>query len=143
MGGGSGMQCFTNRVIDDEDRKPPIGWRDWLKDPTMHFMMQVNEKWLQQRRKILEYERPNWEKPPLEEDGTAATDDILLILEAALVVNAKSGGFGIAEEDLPSIRGLEDIKLPLGEPPEDSNVRRMRLPGKGTASQWTYALKAE
>merc|ERR1712228_182584 len=106
-------------------------------------MYQVNDRWLQQRRKILEFERPSWEKPPEEQEGTLATDDILLILEAALVVNAKAGGFGIAEEDLHNIPGLEDIKLPIGDPPEDSNVRRMRLPGRGTGSQWTYALKAE
>merc|ERR1712187_421286 len=78
-----------------------------------------------------------------ETGDTPATEDILLILEAALVVNAKTGGFGIAEEDLRKCNGLEDLRLPLGEPPEESNVRRMRLPGKGYGSQWTYALKAE
>jgi len=47
------------------------------------------------------------------------------------------------EEDLLKVPGLENIKLPLACPPEDSNIQRARLPGRGSFSQWTYCLKGK
>jgi len=140
---GIAASCSGTRVVEDENKKLPKGWKNWLQDPTMDMLMIVNHRWLEARRKILKFTRPTWEKPPVEPEGAPATSNVLLVLEAALVLNAKSGGYGIQEEDLPNIPGLQDIKLPLADPPEDSNVQRMRLPGRGTLSQWTYILKGK
>jgi len=139
--GFTGKKCEGTKTWDFDTQPVPAGWHNWLEDPTMHLLMIVNEKWLQARRKILEFERPAWEKPPVELDGQEATDDILLVLEAALVLDAKNGGHGISEMDFKKFPGLEDVRMPLGEPPELSNVRRVRLPGSGAASQWTWTLK--
>jgi len=132
------------RIVDEDKASDlPKGWKNWSSDPTMHFLMLVNPRWLDARRKVLKQARPAWEKPPTEIEGSAATEDVLLVLESALIINAKQGHFGIDELDLPSIPGLEDIRLPLAAPPEDSAIIRVRLPGRGTNSQWTYTLKGK
>lgn len=129
----------------DPDKKFKVGkgfyW--WLRDPTLHLLMVVNHRWLEARRQILSNARPSWEKPPMEADGTVATDDIVKTLEAALVLNLKQGGCGIKEEDLLQVPGLGNIKLPLGAPPEESNVNRTRLPGSGFGSRWMFTLKGK
>lgn len=142
--GNQGQVCSGVRSNDDDvAAKLPKGWTDWSKDPTMHLLMLINRKWLEARKKVLKMYLPSWQKPPPETDGSAATPERLLVLEAALVLNAKSGKFGIREEDLHSVPGLENIDLPLGEPPEDSNVRRVRLPGSGSYSRWMYTLNGK
>mmetsp|Transcript_4922 Transcript_4922/g.11150 ORF Transcript_4922/g.11150 Transcript_4922/m.11150 type:complete len:934 (-) Transcript_4922:85-2886(-) len=140
--GALGKECNGARIVD-EDIKLPKGWMNFAGDPTMHFLLTINPRWLEARRKVLKFTRPTWEKPPLEHDGSQCTDDFLLVLQAALVLNAKSGGNGIHESDLPSVPGLQDIKLPLGMPPEESSIARVRLPGSGTGSQWMYVLKGK
>uniref|UniRef100_A0A7S4V5M9 WW domain-containing protein n=1 Tax=Alexandrium monilatum TaxID=311494 RepID=A0A7S4V5M9_9DINO len=135
-----GKDCPGSRIVE-EDIELPRGWLNFLADPTIHFLMMINPKYLDARRKVLKFSRPSWEKPPIEAEGTACTEDILRVLEAALVLDAKAGGSGISEEDLPKVPGLENIKLPLACPPEDSPLHRVRLPGRGTLSQWTYMLK--
>jgi len=137
-----GKECQGSRVVD-EDTKLPRGWMNFGGEPTFHFLMLVNPRWLEARRKVLKYSRPSWEKPPEEAEGTPCTEDILVVLEAALVLNAKSGGNGLNEEDLASVPGLQDVKMPLAQPPEESPVTRVRLPGRGTLAQWTYVLKGK
>lgn len=147
---GSALQCMGTAAMDcpgtrvnDANKLLPKGWKNWLEDPTMNMLMVVSPRWLEARRKILKFSRPAWEKPHIEREGSPATSNVLLVLEAALVLNGKSGRCGIPEEELPNVPGLQDIKLPLAEPSEDSNVQRMRLPGRGTLSQWTYSLKGK
>uniref|UniRef100_A0A7S1Q9C9 WW domain-containing protein n=1 Tax=Alexandrium catenella TaxID=2925 RepID=A0A7S1Q9C9_ALECA len=137
-----GKDCDGSRICE-EDMQLPRGWMDYGADPTVHFLMIINPKYLDARRKVLKFARPSWEKPPVEPEGSPCTEDILQVLEAALVLNAKAGGNGIAEEDLPAVPGLENIKLPLACPPEDSVIQRCRLPGRGTCAQWTYVLKGK
>jgi len=126
----------------------PKGWSNWISDPTLHFLMKVNPKWLDARRYVLGGHldttcRKGKLPSSREADGSAASEDVLLGLEAKLVSDAKSGVYAIREEDLPGIPGLESVRLPLSFLPEDSSVKRMRLPGQGLGSQWTYALKAK
>eukprot|EP00928_Gymnodinium_smaydae_P070600 TRINITY_DN54407_c0_g1_i1.p1 TRINITY_DN54407_c0_g1~~TRINITY_DN54407_c0_g1_i1.p1 ORF type:complete len:936 (-),score=186.79 TRINITY_DN54407_c0_g1_i1:29-2836(-) len=141
-GGALGRWCGQSRIVD-EDFKLLDGWCDFLSDPTFHLLMIVNPLWLQARRDILRTERPNWERPRPEPEGTRCTEDILLALQAALVLDVRKGGFGISEENLKLVPGLENIRLPLGQPPADSVVFRTRLPGKGEGSQWKYCLKGK
>jgi len=140
--GALGKDCPGQRIVEADGVDLPSGWMNWVSDPTIHFLAQVNPKWLEARRKILKYTRPSWEKPPEEPEGSIVTDDIILTLEAALVLNAKAGGQGIKEEDLPAVPGLADIVLPLSEPPEHCRFQRNRLPGSGTLSTWIYTLKS-
>jgi len=157
-GGMPGQQPCPHgkKVFDDEEPeienpenpegkkiKVTKGFRWWLKDPTMHLLMVVNHKWLDARRQVLKNARPSWEKPPMEADGTLATDEIMKTLEAALVLNLKQGGCGIYGADILQVPGLSDIKLPLGQPPEDCNVNRTRLPGTGFGAQWMFTLKGK
>lgn len=142
--GNQGIKCEGVRLNDDEmQKKLPKGWTDWASDPTMHLLLLINKKWLDARRKVLKMFLPSWQKPPPEEEGSEATPERLLVLEAALVLNAKAGKWGIREEDLLSVPGLENIQLPLADPGEDSNVRRIRLPGSGSFSRWVYTLNAK
>lgn len=134
------QECEGTRICE-EDTQLPRGWMNFGGDPTVHFLFVINPKYHEARRRVLKFSRPSWEKPPAEVDGSQCTEDILQVLEAALVLDAKAGGNGIAEEDLAKVPGLENIKLPLACPPEDSNTHRVRLPGRGTMSQWTYCLK--
>eukprot|EP00747_Dinoflagellata_sp_TGD_P061167 gnl/TRDRNA2_/TRDRNA2_152394_c1_seq2.p1 gnl/TRDRNA2_/TRDRNA2_152394_c1~~gnl/TRDRNA2_/TRDRNA2_152394_c1_seq2.p1 ORF type:complete len:783 (+),score=164.24 gnl/TRDRNA2_/TRDRNA2_152394_c1_seq2:233-2350(+) len=140
---GIRSQCPGTRVAEDPKMKLPKGWKNWCADPTMHFNMIINSHWLQARRVVLKSARPAWERAPLERDGSACTADVLLFLEPALVINAQAGGFGIPEDELHEVKGLEKLKLPLGAPPEDCNVQRTRLPGHGTFSRWMYCLKGK
>lgn len=139
--GAAGITKCSGRRIVPEDHVFPLGWKDWLQDPTIHMLMIVNKLWLEARTKILKEDRPSWEKTRSEPEGTKPTPDILLVLEAALTLDAKEGGQGIAEGDLHSIAGLRGIKLPLGDPPPESAVRRVRLPGTGEGAQWNYTLR--
>eukprot|EP00927_Polykrikos_kofoidii_P066812 TRINITY_DN62372_c0_g1_i1.p1 TRINITY_DN62372_c0_g1~~TRINITY_DN62372_c0_g1_i1.p1 ORF type:complete len:942 (+),score=175.77 TRINITY_DN62372_c0_g1_i1:89-2914(+) len=139
--GGAGIRCPGRRLVMDPESMPD-GWVDWLADPTLHLLSIVNERWLRARKLVIEKDRRFDTHARTEPEGTPATEDVLLALEAALVLDAKKGGHGISELDLHAIPGLEDIKLPLGEPPETSAVRRCRLPGRGAHSQWTFTLKA-
>jgi len=140
FGIGPGKECPGTRTVD-EDRTLPKGWLNYGADPTIHLLFQINSKWLEARRKIVKFSRPSWEKPPAEADGSSATPDVLLVLEAALVLNAKAGGSGLREEELRVVPGLEDVKMPLADFPESLNVTRVRLPGCGTMSTWLYTLK--
>lgn len=138
-----GQDCEGMRVTDEDKLEPPPGWMNYLADPTIHLIFLINEKWLEARKKIVRTTRPAWEKPPMEVDGTEPTEDILASLEAALILNAKSGGNGIHESELRAVPGMQDIELPLAPPPEGSSVQRVRLPGCGTRSQWMYTLKGK
>jgi len=138
--GGAGIGECKGRRLLKVDQQPAQGWKDWLEDPTLHFIMTVNLRWNEERSRVFDRERPVWEKPPVEFPATQFTEDIQKILEACLILDCKKGGFGIKEEEFRNYPGLEDIALPLGEPPEDSNIRRMRLFGRGFGSQWTFAL---
>eukprot|EP00933_Yihiella_yeosuensis_P045207 TRINITY_DN4053_c2_g2_i6.p1 TRINITY_DN4053_c2_g2~~TRINITY_DN4053_c2_g2_i6.p1 ORF type:complete len:955 (-),score=202.93 TRINITY_DN4053_c2_g2_i6:514-3378(-) len=130
--------CQGRRLSDDSE-EVVSGYRNFLAEPTIHALMLINPLWLQARRDILKNIRPTWEKPPKEEEGDFASKAQIQSLEAALVLDAKAGGYGIMEEDLKEVPGLQDAKQPLRLPP-DCTVRRMRLPSFGISSQWTYAL---
>lgn len=135
--------CEGKPLNDDRDLKTPKGWRSWIDDPTLHLLMIVNHHWLEARRRILKAPRASWEKPPTEAVGSPATEETLMILEAALFLNLKAGGRGILEDELHEVPGLEHLVLPLGAPPEDSNVNRCRLPGTGINARWLYTLKGK
>lgn len=122
--------------------KLPDGWRDYLADPTIHLIWILNPILLEARRMAIEKSRPSWDRPPTEEEGDMATQEQIKSLHAALVQDAKTGGFGLNEEDLKDVAGLETARMPLCLPP-DSPVWRMRLPGKGLGSQWRYSLKGK
>lgn len=144
-GHSGGQQCGGKSVVDPDEVDLPKGWTNYLKDPTFHAVLTINPLWLEARRKVLRHARPVWERPPEEEEGDMPTEDQLASLKAAVMSNARDGGYGIQEEDITSIRGLENVKLPLQLPDEKKGakelvVRRVRLPGRGTGSQWTYTL---
>jgi len=102
----------------------------------------VNPKWLEARRGVFRHARPAWETAPVEVDGTEATPEMVKALVAVLEARVQNGEGSLDEVDLLAIKGLEDIKLPLGGLPIEGLVQRMRLPGRGTNSQWTYTLKS-
>lgn len=143
QGSNRPKECQAKRRVD-EGHRPAKGWLNFTSDPTIHLLFQVNKRWLEHRRKILKTSRPVWEVPPNEAEGTPCAGDLLTNLEDALVLNAKGGGQGIHEYELAEkVPGCRGIELPLGEPPEDSKAKRVRLPGKGTGAQWTYCLKGK
>lgn len=139
--GALGRVCDGTR-LSKPDAKLPNGWLNYAKDPTIHFLFTVNHRWLDARRSILKNSRPSWEKAPAEAQGTVASEAVLAILAAALEQKIKQGEVGINDVDLKKFPGLEDIETPLVLPP-DHLVTRMRLPGRGTGSQWTYTLRAD
>jgi len=144
MGHGDAWKtgCSGRRRMPADTLQLPKGWLNVLADPTIHLLVQVNKKWLDARKQVLKNSRPNWQRPPDEAEGTPCVGELRVNLEEAVSLNAKAGRWHIAEEDLAEmVPGCADIQLPLGEPPEDSKVRRARLPGRGIGSQWVYCLK--
>jgi len=136
--GSKRKECSGSRVMPEEPQCPK-GWRNFLADPTLHFLFLVNELWLEARRKILKGARPSYEKLPKEPEGDMATPANLKALEAALIKDTQAGGFGLQEDELPQIKGLEEVLMPLRLPP-DVSVRRVRLPASG---HWTYTLSGK
>lgn len=133
--------CTGTRMVNEETHELPKGWLNYLADPTMHLLMVIQPVYTRARRRILM--RGSANKAPIEPEGTPASDDLLLVLEAALVLNAKGGGNGLTEEDILKIPGLQDVELPICKIPEDSNVFQTRLPGCGSHSQWHFTLKGK
>eukprot|EP00930_Biecheleria_cincta_P019608 TRINITY_DN1491_c0_g1_i2.p1 TRINITY_DN1491_c0_g1~~TRINITY_DN1491_c0_g1_i2.p1 ORF type:complete len:950 (+),score=159.99 TRINITY_DN1491_c0_g1_i2:177-3026(+) len=127
------------RRTNSADTTLPEGWRNYLGNPTIHMLTIVNRLWLDARRQIFSKRRPVWEKAPAEVEGDFATDAQIEALHARLIEDATSGGYGLQQEELCQVKGLENAKMPLRLPP-DCPVRRVRLPARGTGSQWTYTL---
>ncbi|CAK9066948.1 unnamed protein product, partial [Durusdinium trenchii] len=132
-------QTCSGKLRMPSDTKLPDGWRNYLADPTYHLITKMNPLLLEARRTAIEKPRPSWDRPPSEEEGDNATPSQIKSLHDALVEDAKKGGYGLDQEYLPQVPGLEDAKLPLCVPP-DCEVRRVRLPGRGLGSQWRYTL---
>lgn len=133
-------ECRTSRHMDEDAGIRPVkGYKDWLQDPTMNLLVRINSLWLEARKRVVLSGAGLGEKIQ-ETEGTRPTVEHLEILEKALIQQIKKGEYGIMEEKLLEIKGLENITLPLGDPPKDSSVRRMRLPGSGVDSQWCYTL---
>ena len=59
-----------------------------------------------------------------------------------LVKDAEKGGFGFHQDELHKIGGLETAQMPL-RLPQDCEVRRVRLPGRGMHSRWNYTLSGK
>jgi len=135
-----GKSCGGRRQVGP-DFKQPDGWYNWADDPTVHLLYVVNQLWLDARRKIFRMGRPAWETPPMEHEGSEATPQMLKALEVALVAKAKEGEVGLHESELRTIPELRMVTLPLVIP-AGSAVNRVRLPGQGSFSQWTYTLSA-
>jgi len=140
--GALGRECDGRRTVDP-DFKPAEGYVNWGRDPTIHFLYIVNHRWLDARRAVFKGNRPSWERPPDEPDGTMVTPQIMAVLQAALELKAQNGETGIPESKLKTYAGLEDIDLPLSGFSFEDPVQRNRLPGKGSHSQYYYTLKAD
>jgi len=125
-----------------KNSKLPDGWRDYLADPTIHLIWILNPKLLAARRSAIQKSRPSWDKPPTEEDGDVATEEQIKSLHQVLLKDASQGGYGLDEEELRGVKGLENARLPLCLP-QDCPVWRVRLPGRGTGSQWRYTLRGK
>eukprot|EP00930_Biecheleria_cincta_P019609 TRINITY_DN1491_c0_g1_i3.p1 TRINITY_DN1491_c0_g1~~TRINITY_DN1491_c0_g1_i3.p1 ORF type:complete len:937 (+),score=157.54 TRINITY_DN1491_c0_g1_i3:150-2960(+) len=130
------------RRTNSADTSLPEGWRNYLGDPTMHMLTLVNRLWLDTKRQIFSKRRPVWEKAPAEVEGDLANNAQIKALHARLVEDAMSGGYGLQQEELCQVSGLEIAKMPLRLPP-DCPVRRVRLPARGVGSQWTYTLSGK
>jgi 23S rRNA-/tRNA-specific pseudouridylate synthase len=147
--GGAGVNtgtCEGRPEVDEEDLdKLCHGYLDYAQDPSFRLLLMVHQKWLDARMDILKKAAAAWDtRPPSEPEGTVATEDMMEALVGEVQKMARLGVVGVAEQDLKEIPGLnaDDMKWPLALPP-NGKLRRMRLPGKGTQSQWVYALKGK
>mmetsp|Transcript_80819 Transcript_80819/g.142538 ORF Transcript_80819/g.142538 Transcript_80819/m.142538 type:complete len:952 (+) Transcript_80819:71-2926(+) len=136
-------KCEARRWTKQEEVELKAGWRDYLEDPTLHMLMLVNPKWCEARRNAFQSPRVPWEKVPMEEEGDVATEEQCEALLEHLQRMARAGGYGLQEEDLVTVPGLEKVKLPLRLPKDCDQIRRTRLPGSCTGSSWTYNLSGK
>lgn len=127
------------RRVNSADVSLPEGWTNYLGDPTLHMLTIVSRLWTNARKQIFSKRRAVWEKASTEPEGDLANSAQIEALHARLIMDALSGGYGLQQDELRSVKGLERAKMPL-RLPKDCPVRRMRLPARGTGSQWTYAL---
>ncbi|CAE7286000.1 rluD [Symbiodinium sp. CCMP2592] len=137
-----GQSCHGTLKMS-EDTKLPHGWRDYLADPTLHMLKKVNLAWLEARKHAIQKRRAVWSKPPEEEDGEEPSRELIEKLHEVLYKDAESGGYGIEQKDLAQkVKGFETLRMPV-KLPKDCEVRRVRLPGRGIGSAWTYTLSGK
>ena len=89
-----GNKCAsTKKVSKSENVVVPEGWRDYLADPTLHLLAVVNPLLLSARKEAISRSRPNWDRPPGEEEGEQATPDQIESLHKALLVLHTASAF--------------------------------------------------
>jgi len=141
--GYQGKTCPGKRYTKEEEVQLAKGYKDYLQEPTLHLLLLVNARWLEARRNAFKAPRASWEKVPEEDEGDLATEEQCESLHERLVDMARAGAYGLQEEDLRTVPGFKDVKLPVRLPKECQTVRRTRLPGSGTCSSWTYTLSGK